>query len=58
MSYNTLYLFMITAAVMWAVSGLLIIIRYLQADYLWVGINIGLMVMNAFNYTLMKSKLG
>lgn len=58
MSYNMLYLFMISAAIMWAVTGLFIIVAYLEKDYLWMGVYMGLMVMNAFNYTSIKSKLG
>jgi len=48
---------MMVVAAMWAISGVYMIVEYLEGDYLWVGVFTGLMFLNAFNYTSLKSKL-
>lgn len=57
MTPDKAYWILMVIVILWAISGVLIIINYLEREYLMMGIFTGMMILNAFHYTFLKKRL-
>lgn len=51
------YWYMMVALIVWAMSGVLLIINYFKGYYAAMGVDVGLMVVAAGLYTVLKKRV-
>lgn len=57
MTPNKAHLILMAFAMLWAISGILIIVNYLERDFTMMAVYVILMVLNATHYTLIKKQM-